>query len=99
MKLHYWTLNGQYHQYKKRAKKDNILFELTQNDCIAFYKTNCYYCGDQINGLGIDRVNNEKGYVLNNVVPCCSKCNFMKHVLSKVDFISHIMKIIKHLNL
>jgi len=95
---YYWTLTSQYHEYKKRAKKKNIQFEITKDDSISFYNTNCYYCGEKINGLGIDRVDNKKGYVINNIVPCCSKCNFMKHVLSKEEFISHIMKIIKHLN-
>ena len=23
--IHYWTINGQFHQYKKRAKKSNTL--------------------------------------------------------------------------
>ena len=95
-KKHYWTLNGQYHQYKKRAKKSNIEFNLTENDCIPFYKTKCRYCGNDIKGLGIDRVDNKKGYVLENIVPCCSKCNFMKHTLNEIDFISHIKKILNY---
>jgi hypothetical protein len=67
-RAHYWTLNGQYHHIKKRAKKINIAFELTENDCTPFYNTKCAYCGDKINGLGIDRVDNDKGYILNNIV-------------------------------
>jgi hypothetical protein len=98
-KAHYWTINGQYHQYKKRAKKSNIVFELTEKDCTPFYNTNCAYCGTKINGLGIDRVDNSKGYILSNVVPCCSKCNFMKYTLSKQEFFNHIVQIIKYQNL
>lgn len=96
---HYWTLNGQYHQYKKRAKKSNIEFDLTENDCVAFYKTKCYYCGGNIKALGIDRVDNNKGYILENIVPCCSTCNFMKHMLNEITFIDHLKKIVKHLKL
>ena len=94
---HYWTLNGQYHEYKKHAKKRKIEFNLTQNDCTAFYNTNCHYCGDSLNGIGIDRVDSSKGYSLGNVVPCCSKCNFMKHVLTTDEFLTHIKKIIEHM--
>lgn len=61
---HYWSLNGQFHQYKKRAKKGNIIFELTEKDCEKYYKTNCYYCGDKINALGIDRLDKDGGVCL-----------------------------------
>ena len=42
---------------------------------------------------GIDRVDNSKGYEINNCVPCCKKCNRMKGVLSYRDFKQQISKI------
>lgn len=36
-----------------------------------------YYHGDFIHS-GIDRVDNTKGYLFENCVPCCKECNFMK---------------------
>ena len=99
MNNHYHTLNGQYHQYKKRAKKANLLFEFSENECLLFYNTNCYYCGDKIKGIGIDRLDNSIGYTKNNCVPCCSTCNFMKHVLNIEEFKQHLLKIINHLQL
>ena len=50
---------------------------------MPFYNTNCSYCDNKINELGIDRIDNKMGYTLNNVVPCCSRCNFMKHIMTK----------------
>jgi hypothetical protein len=97
--LHYWTLNGQYHQYKKSAKKRGLEFPLKEIDCIPFYNTDCFYCGDKINGLGIDRLDNSVGYISTNIVPCCKSCNFMKHVKSKDEFIEHLKKIITNLKL
>lgn len=58
----------------------------------------CYYCGkknDQCtsrNDLffyhnGVDRLNSNIGYVKNNVVSCCTKCNMAKGVLSPEEFI------------
>ncbi len=99
MSIHYHSLNGQYHQYKKRAKKSNYIFELTEDDCRMFYKTKCNYCGNDIKGLGIDRIDNDKGYILENCVSCCSTCNYMKHVQNFDNFKKQIIKIAKHLNL
>lgn len=42
---------------------------------------------------GVDRINSNLGYSVNNCVPCCSKCNLMKNVFSTEEFISHIHKI------
>lgn len=42
---------------------------------------------------GIDRFDNDKGYNLENCVPCCTTCNVMKNNLSYRDFKLHINKI------
>lgn len=99
MNKHYHSLNGQYHQYKKRAKKSNLIFEFTEEECKIFYETYCFYCGDTIKGIGIDRLDNSKGYTKSNCVPCCSTCNFMKHTQNIENFKIQIMKIVRHLKL
>ena len=43
---------------------------------------------------GIDRVDNTTGYVVNNCVPCCFLCNYMKRDMSVNDFIYHLRSII-----
>lgn len=48
---------------------------------------------------GLDRVNNNLGYELNNIVACCGLCNWMKKDLSKKDFIFHIKTIYETLKL
>jgi hypothetical protein len=50
-----------------------------------------------INYNGIDRVNNDKGYCEDNVVPCCSVCNEAKGKLSLADFGAQIDKIFLHI--
>ena len=47
---------------------------------------------------GIDRIDSNKGYSIDNCVSCCPKCNTMKGVLSKNEFISHINKVYNFLN-
>lgn len=43
---------------------------------------------------GLDRVNNEIGYTVDNIVPCCIVCNKMKSAMNVEDFYAHINKII-----
>lgn len=55
----------------------------------------CFYCGKS-NSSGIDRLNNHAGYTIENVVSCCSDCNYMKGTMSKYQFIDHVRLICKH---
>ena len=70
---------------EKREKECNLTKEqyidLIQKPCIYCN----YYCEDEING--IDRLDNTKGYILENCIPCCKHCNRMKHILHPVFFI------------
>ena len=45
---------------------------------------------------GIDRVNNDKGYITKNCVPCCMKCNYAKRNLNQKDFFQLIKDIYEH---
>lgn len=45
---------------------------------------------------GIDRVDPNKGYYLENCVPCCTTCNRMKSDLDTNTFLLHIKKIISN---
>lgn len=42
---------------------------------------------------GLDRVDNNRGYTLDNVVACCRTCNWMKADRSKEEFLSIVSKI------
>lgn len=44
--------------------------------------------------MGIDRVDNSKGYILDNVVPACGTCNRMKHAREWGDVLQHFKAII-----
>lgn len=42
---------------------------------------------------GVDRVDSTKGYVADNMVPCCSVCNKLKMELEREEFLKHIYRI------
>lgn len=86
--------------YKKNAKRRNINFELSEDECIRILKQKCFYCGrDPFNiqyrknswgkfvYSGIDRIDNTKSYKITNVVSCCKDCNQMKKDRTQEDFL------------
>ena len=91
---------------KASAKKRGYKYELTEKQFIEITKRDCYYCGAKpsktenkrhVNGIyignGIDRINNNKGYTIDNVVPCCKICNQAKHTLTLQEFKDWIVKV------
>lgn len=46
-----------------------------------------------INANGLDRKNNKEGYDINNIVPCCTDCNFLKGKFDMDVFLQLIYKI------
>jgi hypothetical protein len=91
------TFNGRLMSYKRAAKKRNIEWMLTEDEFKSFWQLPCNYCSDPIDTIGIDRVENHKGYSIDNCTPCCSICNKMKMDLSKDDFINKITQILKNI--
>jgi 5-methylcytosine-specific restriction endonuclease McrA len=46
----------------------------------------CSYCGTDLKkkrGHKLDRIDNRRGYTLDNVVPCCARCNNIKGTLER----------------
>lgn len=91
------AFNKLYSTYKKRGV-NGYGFDLTKEEAHSLFKDDCYYCGIEPyastgkdnNGLfiynGIDRVDNDKGYTLENSVTCCIVCNKAKRDLTVEEF-------------
>ena len=92
------TPMGRWVVYKDGANKRGIKWELTFEQFMIFWQKPCYYCGDEIKTIGLDRIDNTKGYSIDNVVSCCSICNYMKLNNSQDEFIEHCKKIVKFIN-
>ena len=91
------TFKGRLLSYKIAAKKRNIDWGLTDEEFETFWQQPCSYCGDKIQTVGIDRLENDKGYYLENCTPCCSTCNTMKLAMTKTEFIEKIKIILINL--
>lgn len=86
-----------YGSYKYGAKRRNIPFSITFKQFMRFWQVSCYYCGDAIKTIGLDRVDNDKGYKINNIISCCEWCNKMKWKYNKKEFKQKILKVAKRI--
>jgi len=105
------SINEVFSVYRKSAIKRGFIFQLNREEFLNIITRECIYCGDKLtnthvkpfnNGnfsyTGIDRYDNNRGYVKDNCVPCCEKCNRMKTNMSIEDFKNQIMKIINNVD-
>lgn len=91
------TPKGRFCALKRSAKYRGMKQELTFEQFLSFWQKPCSYCGDPVSTIGLDQIEAGKGYTVDNVVPCCWKCNRMKNSDPKQDFYDHIRKIMAHM--
>jgi len=75
------TPAGKFSEYKRGAKFRNIPFLMEFQQFEGLWQKPCYYCGAEIKTIGLDRVDNDGPYHIDNVVPCCWPCNESKRTL------------------
>lgn len=103
------AFNTLYGAYRAGARNRGLVFDLDKETFRVLTQQVCYYCGtppSQIQKVstdtgdyiytGIDRVNNDLGYIAGNMVPCCGLCNRAKHTLSAETFIALARRICAH---
>lgn len=87
-------------KYRKKME-----FALSYDQVKHIVQQDCAYCGAEpamannhnvVKRNGIDRLDSAVGYTLENCVPCCAMCNFMKHTYSVDDFLQKVTQIYRH---
>ena len=86
--------------YKRNARTRGYSWELTDEQFDSITSMQCHYCGiepmqvqepEGDTGVyiynGIDRKDNSKGYVIDNVIPCCGRCNTAKMSMDYEQFL------------
>lgn len=56
----------------------------------------CVYCGDTYR-IGADRIDNDKGHIIGNIVPCCYDCNCARNRNFTYEEMFKIGKVIKNI--
>jgi hypothetical protein len=84
-----------WNHYVKGAKKRGIHFSLSKTQFQELIVQSCFYCGHHMNNEvnGIDRLDNQKGYITDNVVSCCEICNVLKGSQHPQEFIDKMQAI------
>lgn len=108
------AFNSFYSRYKSNAKKRGFEFNLTKDEFRKLVQKPCFYCDNntiknylheskKVNGgykyiSGVDRVDNTKGYSIENCVPACSICNIAKHHHSPQEFLIWLKHILENID-
>lgn len=95
-----------YGVYRDGAKRRRHSFLLTFEEFKQLTAGNCHYCGappaqryknkknlTYCTYNGVDRVDNEVGYELDNCVTCCGVCNKLKGTLDTQAFLAAVERI------
>ena len=94
--------------YTHNATKRGLCWELTNEQFTELIIRPCYYCGRAPHRItqksaygaltcnGLDRRDNGTGYTVENVVPCCPRCNRAKGPMAENEFWEWVQDIYKH---
>lgn len=97
--------NSVYRSYVESADKRSLPFKIPSELFFDLIAKNCHYCGSEPSNTrkgystdlefnDLDRLDSSKGYVVDNVVPCCFICNRAKSNLPESDFLSWIDRLV-----
>lgn len=103
-------VNNIWNRFKQNAKKRNIYVDIKKSDMEEFLLQPCHYCGSEKTNHykskanyckdffynGIDRLDSNKPYQKNNIVPCCKHCNWAKNKQTVEEYEAWIERLIKH---
>lgn len=92
------AFNKLYFSYRTGAISRHIEWGLTEEEFRTITSANCYYTGLPPSGIsktqiseyifnGVDRVDNDRGYFIDNCVPCNGKINKMKNNMTYSEFV------------
>ena len=79
---------ARYANYKQSAERRGYTFDISLEEFMLHWNKPCYYCGSEIPGIGLSRKDTTRGYFVENIIPCCISCNFMKKGMGHSDFIN-----------
>lgn len=85
-------IRAQFVNYRGGAARRGYDHQLSLDEFREIYTCACHYCG-LAPAKGIDRRNNEIGYLIANCVPCCKNCNLAKRDMTEDAFLAWVARI------
>jgi hypothetical protein len=95
-----------FHKWRKGAAERSLAFEVSLDDLEALWtKQNgkCAYTDieltdarNQPGTVSLDRIDNDKGYLTDNVQFVCAQINFMKHTMPHAEFVNWCTLVAQH---
>jgi hypothetical protein len=85
--------------YKSRAKKKSLIFNIPKDVFDVLKERPCYFCRTVKEQVGVDRIDNTKGYTSGNCVPCCWDCNRSKSNKTLKEYKDYLLRFNKDLRL
>jgi hypothetical protein len=79
--------------YKEKAQRDNYNFDISIEYFESFWNKECFYCATNIKKVRIELLEKTKGYIKDNIVSCCRRCQKFKGDLEHSEFIELCHKI------
>jgi hypothetical protein len=99
----YQHSNHHIKKYRDYQKSDIEKFNSYLNFSIDELKDrlmkSCFYCGENISNRGLDRIDNNKGHLLENTLVCCELCNMTRGNRFSVDEMILLGETIKKIKL
>lgn len=90
-----------YGDLKSQAKTKNREMNISYEEYLEIIKDRtCYYCDynfSEDGGHSLNRIDSKKGYLLDNVKPCCKTCNSIMLDFSIEDLEPRLYKILKRM--
>lgn len=88
------SIKGKFRALKYTALKKGKGFNIDLAYYTRIIVKGCYYCKKDLlteTGGNLDRINNDKGYLKRNVLPCCGDCNRTRGDRLTVDETKYII--------
>lgn len=94
------------YKYRSAARARGQIMDLDPDQFARLISGACHYCGAGPSNIlkgygrkpfhynGLDRKDNDVGYVAGNVVTCCRQCNFAKGSVSYDEFLAWIDRLV-----
>jgi len=74
------TVQSKYSRLKSLANKKGLGFNISKEQFFLLLDKLCFYCEGELSetGYSLDRMDNSRGYLIDNVATCCKRCNWIK---------------------